>query len=45
MKINPNALVFWGFLTLVGYLIGGGHTALMFLAAGLGVSLLASFLR
>ncbi len=39
MKLNPNALVFWAFCGLVGYLIGGVTAALIGLAIALGISL------
>jgi hypothetical protein len=40
--MNPTAVVFWAFLALVGYLIGDSHGALIGLAIGMGLSLLAS---
>ena len=43
MRVNPNAVVFWFFLALVGYLMGGLDGAIIGLAFGTGVSFLASF--
>lgn len=43
--MNPNAVIFWIFCSLIGYFIGGtGHAALVGLAIALGVSLLAGAL-
>lgn len=40
MNFNPNAIAFWGFSALVGYLIAESvRGALIGLAIGLGVSL------
>ena len=44
MKFNPNALAFWGFCGIVGYLIGEEHGALVGTAVGLGASVLATLL-
>lgn len=45
MKINPNALSFWAFLFLTGYLLVDLRFGLVCLAAGLGISTLAGVLR
>jgi len=42
MKINPNALALYAFMYLVGYLLGGSHCGLVFLTAGLGLSVLSA---
>jgi hypothetical protein len=42
--MNPNALVLWAFLFLVGFLVGGVTTGLVFLAGGLLISILAALL-
>jgi hypothetical protein len=42
--MNPLAIVFWGFLAGVGYLLNDGRGALVGLVIGLGFSLVASFL-
>ena len=45
MDLNPVAIVFWAFLSTIGYLAGGTiYTALIGLCVGLGISLVASLL-
>lgn len=40
--MNPNALVMWGLFSGVGYLIDGGHGAVVGLVGGLAISFLAT---
>jgi hypothetical protein len=42
--MNPTAIVFWAFLGLVGFMIGGSTGAIIGVTIGLGVSLIASAL-
>lgn len=44
MNLNPTAVVFWGLLACIGYLVSGGVGAVVGLAIGLGISFLADIL-
>jgi len=39
--INPVAIIFWAFLSAIGYLIGGKDVAIFMLVVGMGQSLLS----
>ena len=44
MQLNSTAVALWVFLAIIGYLFAGTTGALVGLAVGLGLSLLADFL-
>ncbi len=44
MSINPQAIVFWVFCALIGYLVDGSYGAACGAAGGIGLSLLLQLL-
>lgn len=44
MRLNRNALIFWAFCALVGYLIGGVQSALTGLTIALAASIVIGIL-
>jgi len=44
MYLNPQAVVFWGFLAGIGYLINDVNGAVTGFVVGFGISIVAEFL-